>query len=58
MLAALVCLAGRVTLADVADTSVFDADASVVILHATPESYRAVARAGDSCVACGVIERS
>ena len=47
----------RVTLADDADTSVFDADGSAIIVHAKPDTYAAEAGAGDR-VACGVIERS
>lgn len=44
----------EVTLATDADTSLFDADGSAVIVHAKPDTYGAEAGAGDR-VACGVI---
>jgi Cu-Zn family superoxide dismutase len=46
-----------VTLADDADTTVFDSDGSAIIIHAKPDTYASEAGAGDR-VACGVIERS
>ena len=48
---------GKITLAADADTTVFDADGSAIIIHAQPDSYGAEPGAGDR-VACGVIERS
>ena len=47
----------KITLAADADTTVFDADGSAIIIHAQPDSYGAEPGAGDR-VACGVIERS
>ena len=46
-----------VTLAADADTTVFDADGSTIIIHAKPDTYASEAGAGDRA-ACGVIERS
>lgn len=45
-----------VTLAEGADTTLFDADGSAIIIHENPDSYGADAGAGGR-VACGVIER-
>lgn len=47
----------KITLAADADTSIFDADGSAIIIHAKPDSYGADPAAGDR-VACGVIERA
>lgn len=47
----------KITLAADADTSIFDADGSAIIIHAKPDSYGPDPGAGDR-VACGVIERS
>ncbi len=44
----------KVTLAEDAETSLFDADGSAIIIHAKPDSYGADPAAGDR-VACGVI---
>lgn len=45
----------QVTLAADAETSLFDADGSAIIIHDKPDSYGAEPGAGDR-VACGVIE--
>ena len=45
-----------VTLAEGADTSIFDDDGSAIIIHEKPDTYGADPGAG-SRVACGVIER-
>lgn len=45
----------KVTLADDADTTLFDDDGSAIIIHAKPDSYGPEPGAGDR-VACGVIE--
>ena len=47
----------QITLAADAETSVFDADGSAIIIHAKPDSYGAEPGAGDR-VACGIIERN
>ena len=44
----------KITLAADADTSIFDADGSAIIIHAKPDSYGPDPGAGDR-VACGVI---
>ena len=45
-----------VTLAEDAETSLFDEDGSAIIIHAEPDSYGADPAAGDR-VACGVIKQ-
>ena len=47
----------KITLAADADTSIFDADGSAIIIHAKPDSYGPEPGAGDR-VACGIIRRT